>query len=59
MDKNLNMNSLVYILGAPFVAKSQVFNCKLDPKQLDWVNWFVFDGELLETWEVGQLMGGN
>ena len=55
----INMNSIVYILGAPFVTKSQVFNYKLDSKQLTWVNYYVFDGELLETWEIGQWLGGN
>lgn len=52
------MNSIVYILGYPYVAKSQVFNCKLDKNGI-WRNYYLFDGELLETWEVGQLLGGN
>jgi len=50
---------MIYILGYPFVAKSQVFNCFFDKKREIYVNYFVFDGELLEPWEVGQLLGGN
>jgi hypothetical protein len=53
------MNALIYILGYPYVVKTQVFNYKFDLKSNMWVNYFVFDGELLETWEIGQLMGGN
>jgi len=52
------MSSLVYILGYPYITKSQLFNCKLDTKGI-WMNYYLFDGELLETWEIGQLLGGN
>lgn len=53
------MNSLIYIIGYPPITKLQIFNTKLDKKKDIYVNYYLFDGELLETWEVGQLLGGN
>jgi uncharacterized protein YhbP (UPF0306 family) len=52
-------NTMVYILGYPFVRKSQIFNCVYLKNKDMWCNYYLFDGELLETWEVGQLLGGN
>ena len=53
------MNYLIYILGYPYVRKSQIFNCIFDMDKEIYVNYYLFDGELLETWEVGQLLCGN
>ena len=53
------MNSLVYISSYPFVEKSQVLNCVFNKEIELYVNYYLFDGEPLEPWEVGQLLGGN
>lgn len=52
------MNSIVYILDYPDIRRSQMFNCKFDNNG-NLINYCLLDGELLETWEIGQLLGGN
>ena len=49
------MNNIYY----PQIEKILMWIPSSDTNVEFYVNYFFFDGELLETWEVGQLLGGN
>ena len=54
-------NKVVYILGAPFLKRSMIFNSYWDG--LGWVNEQIErpteDQDTFELWEIAELLGGG